>query len=113
MLCVSELQRCFGMTSAQPSNTSEWQLYRVLQRANLLQYYDTFVAQGRGDIIMRLFVYLCVCASVIILVDTMLTNIYVGLFSCFIDLLFFIRRGTLLNFWVKGTWAVSEEMPWL
>lgn len=38
------------MTTAQPSNTSEWQLYRVLQRANLLQYYETFVAQGGDDV---------------------------------------------------------------
>ncbi|XP_060558694.1 NAB transcription cofactor mab-10-like isoform X1 [Ruditapes philippinarum] len=38
------------MTSTQPTNASEWQLYRVLQRANLLQYYDTFVAQGGDDV---------------------------------------------------------------
>lgn len=38
------------MTTAQPSNASEWQLYRVLQRANLLQYYDTFVSQGGDDV---------------------------------------------------------------
>ncbi|XP_045208072.2 NGFI-A-binding protein homolog isoform X2 [Mercenaria mercenaria] len=38
------------MTTTQPSNASEWQLYRVLQRANLLQYYDTFVAQGGDDV---------------------------------------------------------------
>lgn len=38
------------MTSNQPKNTSEWQLYRVLQRANLLQYYDTFIAQGGDDV---------------------------------------------------------------
>ena len=35
------------MATLQPHNTSEWQLYRVLQRANLLQYYDTFIAQGK------------------------------------------------------------------
>lgn len=35
-----------AMATTQPSNASEWQLYRVLQRANLLQYYDTFIAQG-------------------------------------------------------------------
>jgi hypothetical protein len=34
------------MTS-QPSNESELQLYRVLQRANLLAYYDTFICQGK------------------------------------------------------------------
>ena len=30
-----------------PSNESELQIYRVLQRANLLSYYDTFIAQGK------------------------------------------------------------------
>ncbi|XP_052829809.1 NGFI-A-binding protein homolog isoform X8 [Octopus bimaculoides] len=39
-----------AMTSSQPTNASEWQLYRVLQRANLLQYYDTFIAQGGDDV---------------------------------------------------------------
>ena len=34
------------MTS-KPTNESELQLYRVLQRANLLSYYDTFIAQGK------------------------------------------------------------------
>ncbi|XP_050407506.2 NGFI-A-binding protein 1 isoform X2 [Patella vulgata] len=38
------------MTTAQPSNSSEWQLYRVLQRANLLQYYEIFIAQGGDDV---------------------------------------------------------------
>ncbi|XP_052253637.1 NGFI-A-binding protein 1-like isoform X1 [Dreissena polymorpha] len=38
------------MSAASPSNPSEWQLYRVLQRANLVQYYDTFVAQGGDDV---------------------------------------------------------------
>lgn len=38
------------MTTTQPTNPSEWQLYRVLQKANLLQYYDTFVAQGGDDV---------------------------------------------------------------
>ena len=37
------------MTS-QPSNESELQLYRVLQRANLLAYYDVFIAQGGDDV---------------------------------------------------------------
>ena len=35
-----------AMTS-HPSNESELQLYRVLQRANLLAYYDTFICQGK------------------------------------------------------------------
>ncbi|KAL5010574.1 hypothetical protein ScPMuIL_012879 [Solemya velum] len=39
-----------AMTTSQPHNASEWQLYRVLQRANLLQYYDTFIAQGGDDV---------------------------------------------------------------
>ncbi len=33
--------------TSQPSNESELQLYRVLQRANLLAYFDVFIAQGR------------------------------------------------------------------
>jgi len=37
------------MTS-QPTNESELQLYRVLQRANLLNYYDTFISQGGDDV---------------------------------------------------------------
>jgi hypothetical protein len=36
------------MTS-QPTNESELQLYRVLQRANLLNYYDTFISQGKNQ----------------------------------------------------------------
>lgn len=38
-----------AMTS-QPTNESELQLYRVLQRANLLSYYDTFICQGISNI---------------------------------------------------------------
>ncbi|XP_035212145.1 NGFI-A-binding protein 1-like isoform X3 [Stegodyphus dumicola] len=38
-----------AMTS-QPTNESELQLYRVLQRANLLSYYDTFICQGGDDV---------------------------------------------------------------
>uniref|UniRef100_A0A0N5ATC4 NGFI-A-binding protein homolog n=1 Tax=Syphacia muris TaxID=451379 RepID=A0A0N5ATC4_9BILA len=34
----------------QPTNFSEWQLLAVLHRANLLQYYDDFIAQGGDDI---------------------------------------------------------------
>ena len=33
--------------TTQPSNESELQLYRVLQRANLLAYYDIFICQGK------------------------------------------------------------------
>ncbi|XP_041371937.1 NGFI-A-binding protein 1-like isoform X2 [Gigantopelta aegis] len=39
-----------AMATSQPTNSSEWQLYRVLQRANLLQYYETFIAQGGDDV---------------------------------------------------------------
>ncbi|XP_059146402.1 NGFI-A-binding protein 1-like isoform X2 [Physella acuta] len=38
------------MASVQPSNNSELQLYRVLQRANLLQYFETFITQGGDDV---------------------------------------------------------------
>ncbi|XP_074600400.1 NGFI-A-binding protein homolog isoform X2 [Brevipalpus obovatus] len=34
----------------EPSNESELQLYRVLQRSNLLSYYDTFISQGGDDV---------------------------------------------------------------
>ncbi|XP_043189778.1 NGFI-A-binding protein homolog [Amphibalanus amphitrite] len=37
------------MTS-QPTNESELQLYRVLQHANLLSYYDIFISQGGDDV---------------------------------------------------------------
>ncbi|XP_069978785.1 NGFI-A-binding protein 1 isoform X9 [Penaeus vannamei] len=43
--------------TSQPSNESELQLYRVLQRANLLNYYDTFISQGTvkgGDDVQQL-----------------------------------------------------------
>nr|XP_027201861.1 putative uncharacterized protein DDB_G0286901 isoform X2 [Dermatophagoides pteronyssinus] len=40
--------------TTQPSNESELQLYRVLQRANLLSYYDTFICQG-GDDVQQLY----------------------------------------------------------
>ncbi|CAJ0960341.1 unnamed protein product, partial [Mesorhabditis belari] len=33
-----------------PTSLSEWQLLAVLQRANLVQYYDTFISQGGDDI---------------------------------------------------------------
>ncbi|XP_053202271.1 NAB transcription cofactor mab-10-like isoform X2 [Panonychus citri] len=38
-----------AMTSC-PTNDSELQLYRVLQRSNLLSYYDTFICQGGDDV---------------------------------------------------------------
>lgn len=36
--------------SRQPTTFSEWQLLAVLHRANLLQYFDEFIAQGGDDI---------------------------------------------------------------
>ncbi|XP_076366805.1 uncharacterized protein LOC143255271 isoform X3 [Tachypleus tridentatus] len=36
--------------TSQPTNESELQLFRVLQRANLLSYYDTFICQGGDDV---------------------------------------------------------------
>ncbi len=36
--------------TGQPSNESELQLFRVLQRAKLLSYYDTFIAQGKKSL---------------------------------------------------------------
>merc|ERR1719450_1333717 len=47
--CVGNLNGTIVMTS-QPTNESELQLYRVLQRANLLNYYDTFISQGGDDV---------------------------------------------------------------
>ncbi|KPM07728.1 hypothetical protein QR98_0062270 [Sarcoptes scabiei] len=47
------LNGTIAMTT-QPSNESELQLYRVLQRANLLTYYDTFICQG-GDDVQQLY----------------------------------------------------------
>ncbi|KAK2140852.1 hypothetical protein LSH36_1227g00010 [Paralvinella palmiformis] len=42
--------------AANPTSESELQLYRVLQRANLLQYFDTFISQGKlcGDDVQQL-----------------------------------------------------------
>ncbi|KAH9369260.1 hypothetical protein HPB48_012336 [Haemaphysalis longicornis] len=47
--CRSWSRGALAMTS-QPTNESELQLYRVLQRANLLSYYDTFICQGGDDV---------------------------------------------------------------
>ena len=38
--------------TSHPSNESELQIYRVLQRANLLSYYDTFIAQGKQNVLI-------------------------------------------------------------
>ncbi|XP_006814946.1 uncharacterized protein LOC100375168 [Saccoglossus kowalevskii] len=39
-----------GAPQHQPTNSSELQLYRVLERANLLGYYDNFIQQGGDDV---------------------------------------------------------------
>lgn len=45
---ISEITFFFAVAmTSQPANESELQLYRVLQRANLLSYYDTFICQGK------------------------------------------------------------------
>lgn len=33
-----------------PNHESEWALYKVLERANLLQYFDVFISQGGDDV---------------------------------------------------------------
>jgi len=35
------------MNGIEPRSTGELQLYKVLHRANLLGYYDTFISQGK------------------------------------------------------------------
>ncbi|XP_063808507.1 NGFI-A-binding protein 2 isoform X1 [Pseudophryne corroboree] len=42
--------RVIADTSSLPRTLGELQLYRVLQRANLLGYYDTFIQQGGDDV---------------------------------------------------------------
>ncbi|CAG2233075.1 NAB [Mytilus edulis] len=39
------------MATNQPQNLLEWQLHCVLQRANLLQYYDSFIRQGECNVL--------------------------------------------------------------
>ncbi|XP_077993479.1 uncharacterized protein LOC144447369 isoform X2 [Glandiceps talaboti] len=39
-----------GSPHHHPTNVSELQLYRVLERANLLGYYDSFIQQGGDDV---------------------------------------------------------------
>ncbi|KAJ8349894.1 hypothetical protein SKAU_G00250240 [Synaphobranchus kaupii] len=39
-----------GMAAALPRTLGELQLYRILQRANLLCYYDAFIQQGGDDV---------------------------------------------------------------
>ena len=39
-----------GMAATLPRTLGELQLYRILQRANLLCYYDAFIQQGGDDV---------------------------------------------------------------
>ncbi|XP_076108262.1 uncharacterized protein LOC143076400 isoform X2 [Mytilus galloprovincialis] len=39
------------MATNQPQNLLEWQLYCVLKRASLLQYYDSFIRQGECNVL--------------------------------------------------------------
>ncbi|VDI42860.1 uncharacterized protein MGAL_10B023497 [Mytilus galloprovincialis] len=39
------------MATNQPMNVLEWQLHCVLKRANLLQYYESFVREGECDVL--------------------------------------------------------------
>lgn len=38
------------VTTSTPSNEAQLQLYRVLQRASLLEYYETFLEMGGDDL---------------------------------------------------------------
>ncbi|CAC5404458.1 unnamed protein product [Mytilus coruscus] len=40
-----------GMASNEPQNLLEWQLHCVLKRANLLQYYESFIKHGECDVL--------------------------------------------------------------
>uniref|UniRef100_A0A8B9K2K0 NGFI-A binding protein 1b (EGR1 binding protein 1) n=1 Tax=Astyanax mexicanus TaxID=7994 RepID=A0A8B9K2K0_ASTMX len=42
--------KCSGMAATLPRTLGELQLYRILQRANLLCYYDAFIQQGGDDV---------------------------------------------------------------
>lgn len=47
---LSHLSRLLAMALSLPRTLGELQLYRVLQRANLLSYYETFIQQGGDDV---------------------------------------------------------------
>ncbi|VDM36657.1 unnamed protein product [Toxocara canis] len=47
-------RKCLRPTGRQPTTFSEWQLLAVLHRANLLQYYDDFIAQGVCHVLLSL-----------------------------------------------------------
>lgn len=45
----SELYFVTVIMTSNPSNEAELQLYRVMQRASLLAYYDTLLEMGKGQ----------------------------------------------------------------
>ncbi|KAG9349415.1 hypothetical protein JZ751_027858 [Albula glossodonta] len=47
-ICVTQLRG--SMAATLPRTLGELQLYRILQRANLLCYYDAFIQQGGDDV---------------------------------------------------------------
>ena len=89
---IRECQQIGAMTTIKPENISELQLYRVLERANLLQYYITFINQGETrtffyfvstDKVMTLFdnvdpIFLVVvlCAVAVFLLTTVPRNVF-------------------------------------
>lgn len=46
------------VNTSNPSNEAELQLYRVLQRASLLAYYDTLLEMGKFDIEIKISIEL-------------------------------------------------------
>lgn len=49
-LCLSSCLSAQVMAATLPRTLGELQLYRILQRANLLCYYDAFIQQGGDDV---------------------------------------------------------------
>ncbi|XP_067443783.1 NGFI-A-binding protein 2 isoform X1 [Thunnus thynnus] len=49
-LCIPDLTEEVQCAMSLPRTLGELQLYRVLQRANLLAYYETFIQQGGDDV---------------------------------------------------------------
>ncbi|KAI5629808.1 NGFI-A-binding protein 1 [Silurus asotus] len=49
-VCLALYWKCHVMAAALPRTLGELQLYRILQRANLLCYYDAFIQQGGDDV---------------------------------------------------------------
>lgn len=46
LVLISKVFPVSDVMTSLPTNESELQLYRVLQRANLLKYYDSFISHG-------------------------------------------------------------------